>query len=86
MDALTLLLGALATWRLTMLLARDKWPWGVGVWLRARVPFLACVYCASVWAAAGALLLWALVPALVWLLALAGGALLLHRYTGGDAW
>lgn len=86
MGALELLTLALACWRLTMLLARDDWPFGAGALLRERVPFLACVYCASVWAAAGALLLWHALPVAVYVLAVAGGAMLLHRYTGGDAW
>lgn len=86
MDALTLLVLALACWRLTVLLARDQWPLGVGGWLRARLPFLTCAYCASVWAAAGVLLVWQWLPMGVYLLAVSGGAMLLHRYTGGDAW
>lgn len=85
-DAIALLLLAVATWRLTMLLARDEWPFSAGAWLRTQLPFLACVYCASVWAAGALLLAWLWLPALVWLLAASGGALLLHRYTGGDAW
>jgi len=82
-----LVVWALATWRMAYLAARERGPWGLVERVRERLGgALACLYCASVWAA---LLVWALWRveagrAIVTVLAISALALLLHRYTGGD--
>lgn len=80
-----LLILSLATWRLAHLLAREEGPFALVKAFRERVGgALACLYCASVWCAALLLLAQQVAPMVIWVLAISGGALLLHRYTGGD--
>ena len=88
MSALNLLLLALATWRCAFMVAREHGPFHVFEKVRARYPLgglTACTYCLSVWFALAfyALLLTDLAP-VVYVLAVSGGAMLMHRYTGGD--
>lgn len=88
MTLLDLLILSLATWRLTYLLAKESGPFDLLTRLRARFALgglSSCVYCWSLWCAAGLYLL-ALTPAivLVYILAIAGAAMLAHRYTGGE--
>lgn len=85
MSLLNLLILSLATWRLAYLLAKEDGPKQSIARLRARFHLPECVYCLSVWCGAG-LYLVMLTPALpvVYMLAASGGALMLHRYTGGD--
>ena len=86
-------LGALATWRLTHLLAEEDGPVDVVVRLRVRAgeswvgDLLDCFYCMSIWVAAP------ITPAvatrrrdvpLVWL-ALSGAACLLEQATGSTS-
>lgn len=88
-----LVLAVLAIWRLTFLLQAEDGPWDMVLHLRRRLgdsywgKLMDCFYCLSLWIAApfaiilgeGAgeiLLLWP---------ALSGGAILLHRATGGGA-
>ena len=80
-----LLILSLATWRFAFLLARETGPQQSIARLRARFHLPECVYCLSVWIAPLLYLVY-LTPAapLVWVLAIAGGAVFLHRYTGGD--
>jgi Protein of unknown function (DUF1360) len=82
-------LAALATWRVTHLLAREDGPAGAIVALRARAgsgrlgELMDCFYCASVWVAAPFGLTVARRPRevpLAWL-ALSGAACLLERLT-----
>lgn len=88
MSLLELFILSLATWRLSHLLASEDGPFDLLTRLRARFPLgglLNCMYCLSIWIAP---LLYVLMqtPAiwLVYMLAGAGGAMLAHRYTGGD--
>ncbi len=88
MTPIDLLLLALATWRLAYLISKEDAPYKIMARFRARFPFgggTACIYCSSVWAGFG---LWLLLqtPAyfIVWGFAASGGAMLLHRHTGGD--
>ena len=88
MQPFDLLIIALAAWRLARFVTKDSGPWRVMERVRARTTLggmLDCIYCASVWAAALAYTL-LLTPA-AWLVVIAagsGGAMLLHRYTGGE--
>lgn len=89
MNPFDLLLLTLATWRLSYMLAKEHGPYDLLTTLRGRFALgglMTCQYCLSVWCA---LLLYALLyhTALAWVvyaLAIAGGAMLLHRHTGGD--
>lgn len=85
MSPLNLFILALATWRLAYLLAKETGPYQLITRFRARFHLPDCIYCLSVWCAAG-LYLASLTPAvvLVYILAISGGAMLAHRYTGGD--
>ena len=87
-NPLNLLLLALATWRLAYLIANEKGPFDLITRFRARFSLgglTTCIYCLSIWCAAlcYGLLQTPLAP-LVYMLAAAGGAMLMHRYTGGN--
>lgn len=89
MDAVTLLLAALATYRLARMVATEEGPFGVFVALRGRLDpdqrtwigrGLNCPLCVGFWAAPLALgLLW-LWPPLAWWLGCAGAATLLQKW------
>lgn len=90
MNPLDLLILALATWRLAYLLINEDAPFQVMKRIRARTTLgglLTCIYCASIWSAAGWVALWLLVPSLTWIVyifAVSGAALMLAKYTGVD--
>ena len=91
MTAFSLLILSLATWRAARLLTQEAGPFALIARLRARVAgdsdeaLMTCIYCMSVWAAAGAYLLWHFeVPYILEVGAIAGAAMLLHRHTGGN--
>jgi hypothetical protein len=80
-------LATLATWRVAHLLAFEDGPWALVARLRAAAGrlggVLECFYCLSLWVAAP-LALWVTASAIAWpcvVLALSGGACLLHRLT-----
>lgn len=88
MTAIDLLILSLATWRLAYLISKEDAPFKLMARFRTRYPLgggTACIYCVSVWAGIG---LYVLLPTplypIVWIFAASGGAMLLHRYTGGD--
>ena len=85
LDLLTLIL---ASWWVAYVVTHKGLPFGVMDWLRAKTTLgglLTCIYCFSIYAAAlGYVLLATPLAPLVTIAAAAGGALLLHRYTGGD--
>ncbi|MEZ5316821.1 MAG: DUF1360 domain-containing protein [Vicinamibacterales bacterium] len=92
-DALGFLLGSLAVWRVTHLLADEDGPGDVIVWIRTRLGtgmlgrLMDCFYCLSLWVAAPAALLFrhdAREWVLYWL-ALSGAACLLERATDRPA-
>ena len=87
LSPLDLLLLILATWRLAYLIAKEDGPYHLLTRFRARFDLgglTDCMYCLSLWVGAGLVgLLWVWPPG-VWLLAASGGAMLMHRYTGGD--
>lgn len=88
MNSLDLAVLSVASWRLAYMLAREDGPWGVFARLRAATTFgglLDCVYCASVWTAAGMLLLWTiggLAQTFVYVLALSALGLMAASWTG----
>lgn len=82
-----LLLLTFATWRLSYLLTRENAPYNLLGRFRLRYPLgglMDCPYCMSVWVAVGLYFLFPYMPAVVYVLAISGAAMLLHRYTGGD--
>ena len=86
MQPFDLLIIVLATWRVSYLVTREDAPFRLAAKLRARFPLgglTTCIYCVSVWVAAGLYLLW-LTPAqvIVTMLAISGGALMLASYSG----
>lgn len=87
MTPLDLLILSLATWRLARFLTKEDAPYQLMARFRARfsLAVLECIYCTSFWCAIALYLLW-LTPAapVVTVLAISGGAMMMHRYTGGD--
>lgn len=88
MKALDLLLVVLATFYAAYVLVNTHGPFGAFETARARLPhggLLTCIYCLAVWLAVLFYVLM-LTPAaiVVYPIALAGGAMLLFRYTGGN--
>lgn len=79
---------SLATWRLARLFSQETGPFALLETFRIRYPLgglMVCMYCLSLWLAPIVWLLWRYAPIeIVDLIALSGGAMLLHRYTGGD--
>jgi len=75
---------SLGTWYAAYAIAKLGGPFGAFTWLRTKGELFTCIYCLSIWVAVAFALVW-LTPArvLVYPFALAGGALMLHRYTGG---
>ena len=87
MEALDLILLAVATWRLAYLITREDAPFAIMRRIRAITTLgglLDCIYCASVWCAFGLVLIYPYAPVLVWGLGVSGFAMLAHRYTGGN--
>ncbi len=87
-----LILGILAVWRVTHLFYAEDGPWDLLVKLRGLAAegfwggLLDCFYCLSLWVSAP----FAVIIARSWtecfflFFALSGGAILLHRVSGGD--
>jgi len=88
MQSLELLILTLATWRLARLLAAEAGPGNILTKLRERFPsggVFDCIYCLSVYTAIAVFAAWLYLPAeIIYVTALSGGAMLMHRYTGGD--
>lgn len=79
------LLIALATARLSMMIANEHGPWHVFDRIRTNLSLgglTGCVKCISVWAALFFILLYAVAPVVVWIFAASGAALMLRTYTG----
>lgn len=99
MTAADFLILSLACWRVAFLVTNDTFPFSyVRGWVgmtRTGAPLyglrlkvlegLDCIRCMSVWAAILMFLLWftPLQP-IVYIAAISGGALMLHKYTGWD--
>lgn len=88
MDGLTLIILALATWRLSYLMASESAPFQLMTKLRERTTvggLLTCIYCSSIWAALIVLVLWFTpLAVVVYILAISGAALMLGSYTGAS--
>jgi len=88
MQPLDLLILSLATWRLARLLAAEAGPGNSLTKTRERFPLggvFDCLYCVSVYTAIAVYAAWLYLPNdIIYVAALTGGAMLLHRYTGGD--
>lgn len=85
LDWFSLLVIALATWRLAHMIAIEHGPFKCFVWLRIKLPFggvTTCVYCLSVWIGAAMLVAYHYIPEIVWVFAISGAALMLKAYTG----
>lgn len=85
----TLLILALATWRVSLMLVREKGPYQIFSRLRKFTTLgglLECIYCMSVWSALTFYLIWyhTELKVIVVLFAISGLAMVTHRYTGGD--
>jgi hypothetical protein len=77
---------SLAAWRLSYMIVREDGPFRVLLQLRDRTVLgglLECVFCVSLWAAVGLIMIWftPLRP-LVYILAISGGAVMLAAWTG----
>lgn len=98
MTAADFLILSLACWRAAFLVSHDQMPFGyVRDWSHRQTEGrfiglivllyygLSCIRCMSVWAAILTFLLWftPLQP-IVYIAAISGGALMLHKYTGWD--
>lgn len=88
LDPFSLLVIALAAWRLAYLMAKEAAPFQLMTRLRAKTTFgglLSCLYCSSWWAALVMLALWytPLQP-LVYVFAVSAAALMLGSYTGSS--
>ena len=84
LDAVALALGVFYA---AYAVARTSGPLGAFKWLRSlRVigPLVSCFYCAAFWAAVGAYVLLLVYPPALYMLAAAGAAAFLYRYTGAD--
>ena len=87
MSFFDLLVLALATWRISYLIVYEDAPWRLMSRLREWNDLgglLRCIYCTSLWVAVGCWLLMQVAPAVVYVLAVSGGAMMLWRYTGGE--
>lgn len=88
MTPLDLLILSLFTWYVSYILVKTDGPFQVFAKLRARVTFgglLLCLYCTVFWVAlTGYVLFQSPYVIIVYAGAMSGGAMILHRYTGGD--
>lgn len=88
MSTLDVVILMLATWRLSHLIAREDGPFHILKRLRERLPLeglTACIFCVSVWTAAGLYMVW-FTPfqPIILILAISAGALMLGSYTGAS--
>lgn len=82
-----LLIQALATWYIAYALTATHGLFGMFDKLRAAdqrigLKLLKCIVCTAVWVALGIALLWTVAPFVVHVFAVAGLAMLAHKYTG----
>lgn len=89
MTLLELLTLALFAWYVAYVLVKTSGPFKLFERLRAITTFgglLECVYCLVLWIATIGYLLFYFtpLPPIVYVGAIAGAAMILHRYTGGD--
>lgn len=78
---------ALATWYLAYSIAHKDGPWQLFKRVRERLPLgglTACIVCLSFWIGGAFYVLSIVAQPVVSVFAVAGLAILLHRFTGGD--
>lgn len=80
---------ALATWYLAYALTKTHGAFGMFEKLRKLderidLNLLVCIVCTAFWVALGMLVLWTVAPLAVQVFAVAGLAMLAHKYTGWD--
>ena len=86
LDLVSIIILALATWRISYMLTSEDCPFKACVWIREHLNLggvLNCIYCTSIWASALLIILWytPLYPA-VYVLAISGLAMVMRSYTG----
>jgi hypothetical protein len=89
MTPLELLILSLCAWYVAYVLIKTSGPFNLFARLRALTTLgglLECLWCLVVWLAMVAYVLYVHTPfrEVVYVGAVAGGAMILHRYTGGD--
>lgn len=86
MQPTDLLILALACYVITDVLVNRAAPFGIMARIRDRMntELLRCMYCAGLWVGIAVYLAWRIEPQVIYPLAIAGGALMLWRYTGGN--
>lgn len=84
MSPLDTILLMLATWYAAHVIVYTDGMFGVFAHARKLGKLFACIYCLAPYAAALLLALWHVAPVVVQVLGVAGGALILYRYTGGN--
>lgn len=87
MQTTDLLFIALGTWYLSYCISKKDGPFNIFAHVRTFLPLgglTACIVCLSVWIAALLYLLALVTMPLVQIVGMAGAAILLHRFTGGD--
>lgn len=88
MKPLDLLILVLATFYLSYAVAKTHGPYNIFATLRSKVPLgglTGCIICLAFWVALlNGWLITTQVRTFVYVLAVAGGAILMYRYTGGE--
>lgn len=80
-----LVLLAFASWSLANMTAREQGPWRIFERFREAFPLgglTACIYCTVRWIALFLFVVHLFAPAVTWVLAISGAALMLRSYTG----
>lgn len=88
-DALSLIILALATWRLAFFVSKENAPFHLMARIRDRFPLgggATCIYCMSFWAALVMLALWfGGAQIVVYVFAVSGLALMAGNYSGASS-
>lgn len=87
MQPFDLLIIALATWYASYCISKKDGPLKVFAHVRSLFPLgglTACIVCLSVWVAVGMYVLTLVFAPAAQIIGMAGAAILLHRFTGGD--
>lgn len=82
---LDLVLLAFASWSLASMISNENGPWHMFERFRTAYPLgglTACVYCTMRWVALFLFVIHLFIPAVTWILAISGAALMLRSYTG----
>lgn len=82
MTPLAFIMVACATLRVTTIMAREDGPFLIFPRIRARFPWVGCVWCLSVWVGFLMVGVNRVLPWVVWGFAASGAAMLLRSFTG----